>query len=319
SQGLTLRSNKFGDHKGIQFYAGNHGSIGHSRSLIILSVFSDCQAAANSGLSFSHGQFPSVICANKSLLDSVPPMEEIIAPVIGSETVIVLIQNGIGQEEQLHKAFPTTTIISSAVYTGARIVEPGVTQMFTRTDSLIIGVDWNLAIPRARQQAHMDALADMFVKSNAGITVKEDVRVDRWVKLLWLDFIRSSLACKNSLTALTGLRTRDFIKTSVNAESVARSMFSEGINIAKAKGIAVPEDTLKTMMKQYISLSGSNSSMLVDALNKKPMEIEVHITILGNLMREGMGLNIPVPTLTVIYSLLKALDWKNAHPEEARL
>ncbi|KAJ7784288.1 ketopantoate reductase PanE/ApbA C terminal-domain-containing protein [Mycena metata] len=267
-KGLTFRSNKFGDHEGIRFHA----------------VFSDCQEAANSGLSFSH-----VICANKSLLDFVPPMEEIIRPVIGSETVIVLIQNGIGQEELLHKAFPATTIMSSAVYTGARIVEPGVIQMFTRTDSLLIGVDWNLDIPRTRQQAHMDALAEIFVKSNASIIVKEDVRADRWVKLLWN-------SVWNSLTALTELRTRDFIKTSANAESVARSMFSEGINIAKAKSIAVPEDTLKTMMKQYKSLSGSNSSMLVDALNKKPMEIEA---ILGNLMREGMALDIPVPTLTV--------------------
>ncbi|KAJ7132942.1 ketopantoate reductase PanE/ApbA C terminal-domain-containing protein [Mycena filopes] len=287
-KGLALRSRKFGDHEGLRFHA----------------VYSDCQEAASSGLSFSY-----VICANKALLDSVPPMEEVIRPIIGLDTVILLIQNGIGQEERLHKAFPSTTIITSAVYTGARLIEPGVIQMFTRNDSLILGVDWNPDIPKARQQAHMDALADIFVKSNAGIAVKEDVRVDRWGKLIWN-------ATWNSLTALTELRTSDFIKTSQTAETVARSMFSEVINIARAKGIEIPEDALSTNMKQYTTLSGANSSMLVDALNKKPMEIEA---ILGFLMHEGMKLDIPVPTLTVIYSLLKALDWKNAHPEEARL
>ncbi|KAJ7812898.1 ketopantoate reductase PanE/ApbA C terminal-domain-containing protein [Mycena leptocephala] len=297
-QGLTLRSVKFGDHEGIRFSG----------------VYSDCEEAANSGLSFSHGQiFFSVICANKAILDSTPSFEEMIRPVIGPDTVIVLIQNGIGQEEPLRKAFRKTTIITSTVWTGARIVDIGVVQVFTRSDSLVIGVDWNPDIPRAQQQAQIDVFADILTKSNASVTVKEDVQLDRYIKVIWSGFLCLAL---NSLTALTQLRTRDFIATSPTAQEVARSMLTEGINVAKAKGIAIPDDTLDTMMSKYTTLGGSNSSMLTDALNEKPMEVE---SILGNLMREGINLQIPVPTLTIIYSLVKAMDWKHANPEEARL
>jgi hypothetical protein len=120
------------------------------------------------------------------------------------------------------------------------------------------------------------------------------------------------------LTALTQLRTRDFIATSATAQEVARSMLTEGINVAKAKGIAIPDDTLDTLMSKYTTLGGSNSSMLTDALNEKPMEVEVcyHTlgvfflissqflqSILGNLMREGINLQIPVPTLTMFVQL----------------
>jgi len=250
-----------------------------------------------------------VICVNKAILDSTPSFEDILRPVVGPDTVIVLIQNGIGQEDALRTAFPTTTIITSTVWTGARTVDVGVVQLFTRSDSLVMGVHWNPEIPHARQQGHMDLLADILTKSNASITVKEDIQSDRWFKVIWN-------SAWNSLTALTQLRTKDFIATSPSAQEVARGMFNEGINVAKAKGIALPEDTIDTMMTKYTTLSGSNSSMLTDALEKKPMEIE---SILGTIMREGNRLGVPVPTLTIIYSLLKAMDWKNAHPEEARL
>ncbi|KAJ6508429.1 ketopantoate reductase PanE/ApbA C terminal-domain-containing protein [Mycena sanguinolenta] len=286
--GLTLRSAKFGDHEGIRFNA----------------VFSDCEEAAKSGLSFSY-----VVCANKAILDSDPSFEDLLRPVIGPDTVIFLIQNGIGQEDALCQAFPKTTIITSTVWTGARIVDAGVVQLFTRTDSLVVGVHWSPDIPRERQQGHMDLLADILTKSNASITVKEDVLPDRWVKVIWN-------SAWNSLTALTQLRTRDFIATSSSAQEVARAILSEGINVAKAKGIAIPEDTLDSMMVKYTTLGGSNSSMLTDALNEKPTEVE---SILGNIMREGDKLGVPVPTLRTVYALVKAMDWRHAHPMEARL
>ncbi|KAJ7133583.1 hypothetical protein C8R44DRAFT_730712 [Mycena epipterygia] len=157
--------------------------------------------------------------------------------VIGPDTVIVLIQNGVGQEEPLHKS-----------------------------------------------------------NANAQITVKEDIQIDRWVKV-----ICSELAIYFDFSKCLG---------------GARSIFTKGIIVAAVKGIAIPEDTLDTMTAKYTSFSGSTSSMLTDALNMKPIEVK---STLGYPLREGLKLGISVPALTTIYSLLKAMDWKHAHPNEARL
>ncbi|KAJ7818459.1 6-phosphogluconate dehydrogenase [Mycena olivaceomarginata] len=266
AKGLTLRSEKFGVHEGVRFDA----------------VYSNCEEAAKSGLSFSY-----VICANKAILDSNPSLEDMLRPVVGPDAVLVLIQNGIGQEDALREAFPTTTIIASTVWTGARTVDVGVVEVFTPTDSLVLGVHWSSDISRARQQGQIDILASILTKSNASVTVKEDVQPDRWVKAIWN-------SAWNTLTALTQLKTRDWIATSPGAREVARGIFSEGVRVAKGKG---------------------SSSMLTDSLNEKPMEIEA---ILGTIMREGNRLGVPVPTLKIIYTLLKAMEWKHAHPDEAR-
>lgn len=96
-----------------------------------------------------------------------------------------------------------------------------------------------------------------------------------------------NLLFRNTLTALTQLKTRDWIATSPGAREVARGIFSEGVRVAKGKGIAIPDDTLETLMIKYTTLEGS-SSMLTDSLNEKPMEIEVRCTcnnpILGILI-----------------------------------
>ncbi|KAJ7451603.1 ketopantoate reductase PanE/ApbA C terminal-domain-containing protein [Mycena latifolia] len=300
-KGLSLRSLKFGDHAGIRFNE----------------VHSDCREAAKSGRSFAY-----VICTNKAVSE----MQDILKPVIGPDTSIVLVQNGVGQEEPLHMAFPTTTIIPCVVivestflinyfdlsfkcWTGGRTLDVGVVQMFTRKDTLVLGVDWSRYTLRLRPKKDLDVLVDILTKSNAGITVSEDIQVDRWLKVIWN-------SAWNSLTTLTQISNTQFMSTSPNAIFVARSIFSEGINVAKAKGFAIPENTLDEMMTKYNTLNGMNSSMRTDALNMKPMEVE---SILGYPMREGLRLGVPVPTLTTIYALLKALDWNNAQVVRHRL
>ncbi|KAJ7288031.1 ketopantoate reductase PanE/ApbA C terminal-domain-containing protein [Mycena rebaudengoi] len=282
-KGLSVRSVKFGDHDGIKFNA----------------VYSTCEEAAESGRTFSY-----VICTTKALLDSIPPMEDMLRPVISRQTVIVLIQNGVGQEVPLHTAFPATTIISCVCWTGAQTLDVGVVEVFTR-DNLILGVDWDprVNLSRTQQQQALDILADIFIESNAQITVQSNIQVDCWVKLIWN-------SAWNSLTALTQLRTSDFIVTSSSAQSVARHIFSEGIEVARAKGIAIPDDTFDTLMAQYTSITGFKSSMLTDALKMQPMEVEA---ILGTPLKEGTRLGMPVPTITVVYSLLKALEWKRSN------
>jgi hypothetical protein len=71
------------------------------------------------------------------------------------------------------------------VWTGARTVDVGVVEVFTPTDSLVLGVHWSSDISRARQQGQIDILASILTKSNASVTVKEDVQPDRWVKAIW--------------------------------------------------------------------------------------------------------------------------------------
>ncbi|KAF7299643.1 Sugar transporter [Mycena chlorophos] len=290
TKGMSLRSEKFGNHTGVKFDA----------------VYTNCEEAASSGRVFAY-----VICTNKAILDAKPSLAEMIRPVISEETTIFLIQNGFGEEDGLYAAFPSTTVLTSAGWTVARFEEDGSVHMLLPTDHLMVGVDrtQNLKIPRERQQKDLDGLVDLLVKSNAKITVDDDVASQRWIKLVWN-------ATWNTLTALTLIRTSDFIHTSSEAVPVAQALFQETIAVGRAKGLNIPEDTLDVVMHRYRTLPGSMSSMLMDAVAKKPMEVEC---LVGYPVREAERLGVPVPTLKTIYALLKGVAWRNANPEAARL
>jgi len=61
-------------------------------------------------------KYDYVVCAHKALkLDQTVP--NAIRPAVGQATTIVIIQNGVGNEDPFRQAFPQNTIISCVVST----------------------------------------------------------------------------------------------------------------------------------------------------------------------------------------------------------
>lgn len=57
--------------------------------------------------------FDYVVCAHKAIGQEKVPA--ILAPAVDEKTTLVIIQNGVGNEEPFRKAFPQTTIITCVV------------------------------------------------------------------------------------------------------------------------------------------------------------------------------------------------------------
>lgn len=121
----------------------------------------------------------------------------------------------------------------------------------------------------------------------------------------------------NSLTTVTRLRTNQIFNSSAGASDLSVALMEEVAAVARAKGLAVPETTVADLLAQVKSVGGPGlpSSMMMDNENGRPTEVEV---ILGTPMREGQRLGVPVPILTTLYTVVKALDWRNANPDEAK-
>lgn len=121
----------------------------------------------------------------------------------------------------------------------------------------------------------------------------------------------------NSLTTVTRLRTNQIFGSSPGAADLSVALMNEVVAVARAKGLDVPEDTAGKLLAQIQEVGGPGlpSSMMMDNEAGRPTEVEV---ILGTPMREGQRLGVPVPILTTLYTVVKALDWRNAHPAEAK-
>jgi 2-dehydropantoate 2-reductase len=236
--------------------------------------------------------FDYVLCASKAFLDAVPSLSEQLAPVVGPGTTIVLLQNGAGNEAPLHASFPSTPIISAVVWTGAKALPdtdgvPTFAQF--AAEGLTIGVDYTPQSDRKADGERLRALTGWFEAAGGGCTLTEDIQTERWIKLVWN-------CAWNALTTVTRVRTGHIFGSSDGAGELSLKLMREVTAVARAKGLAVPENTPEELLVKCKGMPGAGlpSSMMMDNEAGRPMEVEV---ILGTPLREGQRLGVPVPIL----------------------
>lgn len=88
---------------------------------------------------------------------------------------------------------------------------------------------------------------------------------------------------------------------------VAKAIIDEMNSIAKALGHEVEEEYLKSLIDRDQIKNGIYSSMCMDAVNSRPMEVE---TIVALPLRKAKELGLKTPTLETIVALVSALDWR---------
>jgi hypothetical protein len=69
-------------------------------------------------------------------------------------------------------------------WTGARILDLGVVQQFSR-EGLTMGVDWNSNLPADDERNRIDELVGLLRAGGGHCDVTDDIQSERWVKLAW--------------------------------------------------------------------------------------------------------------------------------------
>ena len=104
-------------------------------------------------------------------------------PIISPNTSIALLQNGVGNEVPLHAAFPSTTILSACVWTGAKSIPNGV-ENYTE-ESMTIGVDYIEGGDKAGEDAKLARLVEILEGAGGTCNVPQDIQTERWIKVIW--------------------------------------------------------------------------------------------------------------------------------------
>ncbi|KAL2817959.1 ketopantoate reductase PanE/ApbA C terminal-domain-containing protein [Aspergillus cavernicola] len=246
----------------------------------------------------SYGPFHFVVVAMKSLPDiySIP---KLIAPImIAFDSTIVLIQNGIGNEQPFVDAFPDSTVLSGVSMIGARQLESGILQ-HDKPDILHIGPFYNPSVAKEQQDLLAASFASLYEAGGATCIIAEDIIWMRWKKLVWN-------ASFNSVCAMTGLDAASIIDAG-GLETMIRPVMNEIVTIAHASGYVLPNNIQELSIASMPREIRFRPSMLVDADRGNPMEIEV---IVGNPLRMAQELGCETPFLRAIYGCLKIMQWK---------
>lgn len=256
-------------------------------------------------------------------------ISETIAPAVTrGRTTIVLLQNGIGIEEEYSKKFPENLLLSGVVYCPVTQTSPGYITMgdverleigeFSSSASSSSSSVENKNKNSTTTEIHPSTSKFLaLLKSGGGNPIHYHpstcMQERRWFKLLLN-------APWNPICALTLSRDLAFLAASpCTSLAVIRGVLNEVIAISRALGYhsvtaEAAEQGLATIMSRE-GIAGIEPSMLVDVLWTRRTEHEV---ILGNPVRVARKLGVEVPRMEMLYALVKALDLSHQKRKEGK-
>lgn len=242
-----------------------------------------------------------IICTTKNMADVPPSLPDVIRPAVTpGYSVIVLVQNGLNIERPCLEAFPQNIVLSGVSFCGSHEVETGKI-VHEDHDRVFIGPFDN---PNVDSQPQHDAAKELveIYKPNGKCSpvYQPNVGWSRWRKLLYN-------ACLNSICAVTDLDTGRIQLADGGIENLVRPVMQEIRAAAKAYGHDLPEELVEAMIRMDPISMYNPPSMQVDLRKGRCCEYE---TVVGEPLRAGLARGVAMPVLSVLYHLLRAVQWK---------
>jgi 2-dehydropantoate 2-reductase len=212
-----------------------------------------------------------------------------IRPLVGPETAIIPLQNGIDASERLIPILGKDAVMGGVAQISATIAEPGVIKQTGTFMRLVFGeLDGR---PSARGAA-FHALCQ-----SAGFDAANSNEI---LTALWEKFVL--LATNSSVVALTRL---PFGKLRDDPEVFA--LFEKGVAevaaVGRARGVALPADLEARTLKSTRNLPPEMMpSMAIDLLRGNRLELP---WLAGKVVALGRELGVPTPAYDIMYAALK--------------
>ena len=123
---------------------------------------------------------------------------------------------------------------------------------------------------------------------------------DNAIGIMWRKFI--FLAGTAGVNAVTQA-DYDEMRTTPETRETIRVAYQEAIDVGKASGVPVEDDTLEWALGQLDGFPGTGMSSLAnDFRNGNRVELE---GLIGTIVRLGGSLGVPTPVNSTLYALLK--------------
>ena len=215
---------------------------------------------------------------------------KLVVPVIGDETAVISIQNGMDPRERLKSIVGREHVMGGTTYiTGAKVISPGIITHTGTIARLVFGeYDGSVSM---RGERFLDACKTADIDA----VFSADIGKEMWAKFALLSAFSgvSSMLRKAAGPIMSDPDTRKLLKDAI-AETVA---------VAKAKGIDLGDDYVAKHGDFYGSIPpDTKSSMLMDLENGRRIELN---WLSGAVAQFGDELGVPTPTHHTIYGALK--------------
>ncbi len=214
-----------------------------------------------------------------------------ISLLVGENTSILTLQNGLGNFEILNNIFGSEKVIAGTTSYGATILGPGKVRHAGIGPTTIGELNGKIT-------DRIEKIAQVLSKAEIKTEISDNVLGLVWSKLL----INVGI---NALGVLIRVRNSELIKGEYSSKLQA-ALVEEAIEVAKKKGIKLVHKNMAKEVALICEKTSANvNSMLQDVLKKRRTEIDF---INGAIVREGKKLNLSTPVNQTITDLIKAIE-----------
>jgi 2-dehydropantoate 2-reductase len=212
-----------------------------------------------------------------------------IRPLVGADTAVIPLQNGIDASERLIPILGKDAVMGGVAQISGTIAEPGVIHQ--------TGTFMRLAFGELDGRGGLRGAAFHSLCQGAGF---DSVNSNHILTALWEKFVL--LATNSSVVALTRL---PFGKLRDDPEVFAlfERAVAEVAGVGRARGVDLPTDLeVKTLQATRNFPAEMLPSMAVDLLRGNRLELP---WLAGKVVALGRELGVPTPTFDVMYAALK--------------
>jgi 2-dehydropantoate 2-reductase len=222
----------------------------------------------------------------------VPEAAEAMRPLVGPETFVLPLQNGLEAPTQLAAVLGNQHVLGGLCGLSTFIVGPGHIRHAGVEPFVRFGELDN------RPSDRVELLQKVFKRAGVIAEIPQDIQVALWMKFLFITVWSGVGAVTRSPVGIW--------RSLPETRQMAESALEEIVRVAQARNIALPENPVPTTMKMYGSFPPeTTSSMQRDMAEGRPSELDAQI---GAVVRFGRELDVATPLHTFIYNSLLPLE-----------
>ncbi len=213
--------------------------------------------------------------------------------VIGKDTLVMSLQNGLGNEETIAEVVGEDNVISGKTYVGGRLLSPGYVSAGVKGKYTYIGELTGEITDR------IQAVCDEFNKAGLLCEVSDNIKGLIWDKLLIN--VAAGALCGITRLPYGPLYEEEYIK------ETAVAAIKEGIEVAKAAGVKLKsEDPEYPWYAASEGLPETFKTSILQSLElKRPTEIDF---INGSVVEWGKKFGIPTPVNRTLVTCVKGIE-----------
>ena len=217
---------------------------------------------------------------------------EAMRPMIGPETFILPLQNGLEAPAQLSELLGDRHVLGGLCGLFCYVAGPGHIVHAGTNPFVKFGELGN------HHSQRVELLLATFKRAGINAEIPPDIQVAMWMKFLLI-------AVWSGMGAVTRAPVGIW-RSLPETRRMAELSLQEIIAVAAARHIALPEDALQTIMTMYDGLvPQSTASLQRDLMEGRPSELEAQI---GAVVRFGLEADVATPQHTFIYSSLLPME-----------